>query len=209
MRSYTDEEEVSQPIPQQPTTPSQDVTTLQQQVTTLTAQVAAAQAQAKAALDRANYIKSIYEPVWARLEALKQRPVGISRDEAWQIAADRAFVEVTTEGTGIRSAIKALVQPAQPADLKALTQKVDTIAQNANGAIQLLSEKVAAKASRHDALTIAKQAITDWLAASIAYTDSRLLNLIWDRGVKLLCSKERASKTAEQLPINDPKNLEV
>ena len=37
----------------------------------------------------------------------------------------------------------------------------------------------------------------------------RLLNLLWDRAVKLLRYKEQSGKTAAQLPINDPKNLEV
>ena len=43
------------------------------------ANLAAVQAQAKAALDRANYVKTIYDPVWGRLDALEARPAGVSR----------------------------------------------------------------------------------------------------------------------------------
>lgn len=123
---------------------------------------------------------------------------GISRDEAWQIAADRAYVEVTTEGSGVRNAIKALVQPAQPADLTALTARVTEV----EAGLKL-------RPTGGEVVGIAQQVINGWLEASRKYADKVLLNLMWDRTVKLLRYKERTGKTAEQLPVNDQTNLEV
>lgn len=64
--------------------------------------------------------------------------------------------------------------------------------------------------SRDEAWQLAIDAIEEKFKQWVGYkADPRLLNLLWDRAVKLLRYKEQSGKTAAQLPINDPKNLEV
>lgn len=148
----------------------------------LEARLAAVEKLAQKALDRANYVKSAsVDPLWAEVGALKERPVGISRDEAWKLAADRQYAELTTEGSGVREALDAIIRAA--------VQDALAGAQNVAAEVQ-------------------KALDAQW-QAWVSYTDRRLLNLLWDRAVKLLRYKERTGKPADQLPINDPKNLEV
>ena len=166
--------------------------------------------------------------VWA---ALKTR---IGRDDAWQLAADRCYVEVTTEGTGVRSAIKALIvagstvdQPARDlanlatrraadAEQLAALARSDVTATSARlltaeDAINSLRGSVVfleqATLSVSTVVSLARQAVDEWFAASVAYTDKRLKNLLWDRAVRLLRYKESKGLRADQLPVNDQSEL--
>jgi hypothetical protein len=145
-------------------------------ITAAEQRAAAAETAAKAALDRANYVKSVFDPVWGRLDSLDARPVGISRDEAWKLAGDRVFAETAAKLDGLRQDVTRLDSTSLKAE---------------------------------DVLRIAKQAISEWFEASRRYVDRALLNLMWDRAVKLLRYKESTGKTAAQLPVNDQTNLEV
>lgn len=173
------------------------------QVASLAQQLAQVQAQAKAALERANYVKGVFDPVWGRLDAVEKRPVGISRDDAWQLAADRMYAEVSNEQSGVSGAIKALVAKlvptaAQPIDLAPLAGRVASV-----------ETALKDRPTFNDVAELLRKWFDAQWQAWVAYTDKRLLNLIWDRSVKLLRYKETSGKSAAQLPVNDPKNLEV
>ncbi len=179
----------------------------------LEANLGAAQQLAQRAMERANYVKGIYEPVWGRLDALAARPVGISRDEAWQLAADRTWVEVTTPDTGVRQAIEAIVAGKTGTvdqEARNLAQTALSGATRANEQVNALGNRVVAVEGRvsvverlaqdaknlamsaQDTLSTLSQAIQTgidrWFESSVRYEDKRLLNLLWDRGVKLAAS---------------------
>ncbi len=214
-----------------------DVSELKQRVAYLEQQLAGALDLARKATERANYVKSVFDPVWGELEALKTRPVGISRDDAWQLAADRCYVEVTTEGTGVRSEIKSLAgagtanidQVARDVANAALTRAADAKQLAAQGWEGVTAVNQRAAAIENNAITLwgrvdlveksrpsidevaqlIRSHLEEQWQAWVTYADRRLLNLIWDRTVKLLRYKESSGKTAAQLPVNDPANLKV
>lgn len=133
---------------------------------------------------------------------------------AWQKAGDRMFGEVTGD-TATRHAIEQVVQAAASRIVVATTD--DTARAQARAAHQTANEahetastalaEVMKKTTPQEVERHVQDGITAWLEASIAYIDTRLLNLLWDRAVKLLRFKESNGKTAAQLPINDPKNI--
>ncbi|HMO58360.1 MAG TPA: hypothetical protein PKC19_13430 [Roseiflexaceae bacterium] len=84
---------------------------LELRIAQLEARLTEAEKTAKYGVDRANYVKGLVDSIWKEIDALKKRPPGgISRDEAWQLAADRMYAEVTTPGAGVRGAMTDLVR---------------------------------------------------------------------------------------------------
>lgn len=139
---------------------------------------------------------------------------GIVNDIIWNSGkvVDRIYAELSNAGSGLAALVKSMVgtgsggidQPARDIANEALTKAGDA-RKLAEQAVETAQDKV-------DLLQVADyvQATLnalwrDW----VTYKDPRLLNLLWDRAVKLLRYKEKSGKTAEQLPVNDPKNLEV
>ena len=84
----------------------------------------------------------------------------------------------------------------------------DRVFADTNAALEAIRADIKLRPTGGDVVGIAQQVINGWLNASIAYADKRLLNLLWDRAVKLLRYKESTGKTAAQLPINDQSNIE-
>jgi len=216
-----------------------DISELKQKVAQLEQQLAQALNLAKLAMERANYVKSIYEPVWGELEALKTRPVGISRDDAWQLAKDSVYDDLG-QLSGISARAQAIAQTvangeggidqtARDIANAALTKTSDNrkLIEQLNGVDQALNIRLAN--AENAALDLkgavdfiektlptmddVAQHVQSYFHAQwkswVTYADPSLLNLLWDRTVKLLRYKERTGKTAEQLPVNDPNNLKV
>ena len=118
-------------------------------------------------------------------------------------ALDRMYAEVSNEQSGVSGAIKALVAKlvptaAQPIDLAPLAGRVASV-----------ETALKDRPTFNDVAELLRKWFDAQWQAWVAYTDKRLLNLIWDRSVKLLRYKETSGKSAAQLPVNDPKNLEV
>lgn len=168
-----------------------------------------------------NKAKLAVDDLWGkfapRVEALEQRPGGVSRDDVWALAGDRVYADLGNAQSGISSRVGILARAAVgaltlPSDLTALINGVA----RANEQVNSLGNRVVAvetelqkRPTEGDLFRLWRKWTDIQWENWVTYTDKRLLNLLWDRAVKLLRYKERTGKTAEQLPVNDPKNLEV
>lgn len=164
--------------------------------------------RANYAAERANYVKGLLEPIWQAINELRVRPVGISRDEAWQIAADRTYVEVSNPQSGVAGAILALVRSLVGEQSTESRPVVDSetraIAEAALAEAREAKADSATRVSEDQAKAIAQQEAHNYFEALwqrfVSYTDRRLYNVIWDRGVRLLEYAGLVQKG--KLPVN-------
>lgn len=178
--------------------PPADVAALEAKIVDLERRLSEATALASAAMDRANYVKGLVDDANARLGEVAARSVGISRDEAWGLAKDSLYVELGVSNSGVYNRVKAIAQDVVPATGADVTEL--------RNAVTLLEKT---RPTLDDVRREIQNALATLWQGWSTYTDKRLLNLIWDRTVKLLRHKESAGKTAEELPVNDPANLSV
>lgn len=153
-----------------------------------------------------NALTQLAEKVYPRLDQ------AVSRDQAWQLAADRVYAEVTTD-TAVRRAIEEIVRAAAAKIVVATTDEqaraqADSAQQIASEAHETATAALAEamqKTTPEEVDRRVASGITAWLEASIAYVDRRLLNLLWDRGVKLV--RYLKVPGADKAPVNDPNNI--
>lgn len=102
-----------QPTPQPTPQPVADprVAELTARVNDLAAALAVAQKAAKGAQDAAAALQKAHDKLAARVVTLEGRPAtaGMSRDEVWQLSADRMYFELTQSNGGVVGAIRALI----------------------------------------------------------------------------------------------------
>lgn len=150
--------------------------------------LAASQALATAqnALTRANYVKTLLDPLNGRVGAVEARAVGVTRDEVWSIAGDRIYNDLTVSGP-LREAIVVGGIDQQARDRAAY-------------AVERVNEVANAVAAKADTATV-QAIINDQWVRWVSYVDRRLFNILHDRGVRLLEFAGLVPKG--KLPVND------
>jgi hypothetical protein len=194
------------------TTGGGDTAALELKVAQLEQQLAGALDLARKAMERANYVKSIYEPVWVTLEELENRPVGISRDDAWVLGPQSVYADLMQPQSGIAGQVRDIARQLVGTAGGGIDQVARDIANEAlKKATDIINNYLPNYIGEPRARIVAAQEAEKYTArlwaAWVAYTDKRLLNLIWDRGVKL--ARYLKVPGADKAPINDEANLKV
>ena len=187
------------------------------------ADAALAKAQEAANLANSAYSKAkqAIDDVWSkamsRVEGVERQVAGkidgaTAESIAWEKGKQATFYEVATEGSGTHLAIEDLIRRMVNAGTGSGSAVDEQARKGADAALREAQEALA-EAQRRPTLDDVSRSFREWMDSQwqewVTYTDRRLLNLIWDRSVKLLRYKESNNKTAEELPINDPDNLKV
>lgn len=176
------------------------IAALESQLAALTKRVGATEGVANKANDRALNALTQLGADFVRKDAL----TGLVNELIWNggKVVDRIYAEAADAKTGLGGLIRSLVSASVGGN------GIDQAARDiANEALKRATDaKTVAGQATAGVSDAVKAGIDTWLAESIAYTDKRLLNLMWDRGVKL--ARFLKVPGAATAPINDQKNIE-
>jgi hypothetical protein len=166
---------------------------LELKVANLEGQIAAIRQQASDALSRANYVKSVFDPLWEVVGALENRPTGLSRDEVWVLASQAVYADMQNPLGGIAGQVRLIAGlTTGTVDLKPIADKLIALEEScktkvdAEQSTQLAANVAATLLQSSVFASRVKNLATEALVSAIEYakglkpgaTGSRLRSLI-------------------------------